>query len=434
MKEDWKKNLLHTFLLLIFTTVILVVMNVVISGQEQEEELENTNMILNQTVKGVSFADQATFVKNLNLPYIRGFYEVFDDEEKRIGYLCRILADGYYKGKVFHLYFDTDGTISSPMKLYDDTENESEMGEVPLPEDFIMNLYNVRLPIMTDVDAARLKSAAAPILDGLIDGVYRKTANEQNRDDYFDFVEIHVEGGWIVDVTWDGISSEPDEKANRAQASLEDDYELADSENSWAKQAYYMEKHLLDIQDPSQIAVKSDGTTEVVSGVSCEITEFVSLAGQCVEAAKIGDFYDPAAEAALAAQENEDASDGSETEEGSDDSPDESGGEENMDPSSVADESSSETSFSTLPVSSENKKDRMDRSPIGTQDQNYSPGGEDGVIMESDEENGRIYGFSRDEIRTIIPGKETNLAQQQSILLSVNRAYSFLQTYLSQSR
>ena len=426
-------------LLILISMILLVAANMIISKQQEDDDLKKRNAILRQTVDA-SLYEELELPSGINPPeYIKGLYELYDKKGMKTNYLLRIEADDKDGKKVFHLVFDEAGTTLTHARLYDETE----FFPIELPDDFLKKIYDNRLPVMTDIDAERLQSAAAPPMDGLQDGIYRNEAVEPNRDDYTDYVEILVENGWIVQVKWDGLSDDS-EKKSRAEASVSGDYDDYNStENMWAQQAYFMEKELLEVQDPSQIAVKSDGTTEVVEGVTCEIVEFVNLAARCVQDSRAGKTYD----SNLKSEDVDFTDSGEAGGEHPGEGVDPDGSQDAGDSSANSGETTKEdTNNDTDPAGKESDHSSSMSSgitltpgleegvggqiPGGMTNKNYSPGGEDGIIAESDEENGRIYGFFRDEMRSIIAGQKEDFEQQQRILLAVNRAYAFLQRYI----
>ena len=56
----------------------------------------------------------------------------------------------------------------------------------------------------------------------------------------------------------------------------------------WATQSYNVCHALLECQDPDRLAMKSDGTTDIVKGVTCDIRPFVELAMECIENSRAG--------------------------------------------------------------------------------------------------------------------------------------------------
>ena len=412
MKDDWKKIFWQMGLMILISTVLLVVVNAVISRQQRDVELKLRNDILRQTID-VTVYEELVLPPGIAKPnFVEGLYRLHVRDVVNGYLLC--ISTGEEEKKIFHLVYDVTGSTLTDIKLYDETETIS----LDLPEDFIDEVCSIRLPVMTNIDAERLRSAVPPPLDGLKDGLYRNTASEPNRDNYTDFVEIHVENGWIVQVKWDGIGDDT-EKRTRAQASVDGDYDAYNNRgNMWAQQAYFMEKALLEIQNPSQISVKSDGTTDSVDGVTCEIAEFVKLADRCVQDSRAGKIYVPGTDEDDASTHAEEADEGA------------SENDENTREKTVHPDSADQTTVVAVTDSSVESPIRTSGQPGGTLNKNYSPGGEDGIIVESDEENGRIYGFFRDEIRSVIVGQEENFQEEQRILLAVNRGYAFLQTCL----
>ena len=86
---------------------------------------------------------------------------------------------------------------------------------------------------------------------------------------YIDYVEIEIEGGVITKVKWDAFNMDPTTE-NRSAASLSGAYEVSGLD--WATQSYNICHALLEWQDPEKLAMKSDGTTEIVPGVTTNIS------------------------------------------------------------------------------------------------------------------------------------------------------------------
>ena len=61
----------------------------------------------------------------------------------------------------------------------------------------------------------------------------------------------------------------------------------------WATQSYNLCHALLECQDPDRLAMKSNGTTDIVDGVTCDIRPFVDLAKECISYSQVG--YDKTA-------------------------------------------------------------------------------------------------------------------------------------------
>ncbi|HQO65358.1 MAG TPA: FMN-binding protein, partial [Spirochaetales bacterium] len=63
-------------------------------------------------------------------------------------------------------------------------------------------------------------------------------------------------------------------------------YKMGAKQGEWNVQSPRVEAELIRIQDPAKIAVKADGHTDAISGVSILVDEFVTLAAQALKAAK----------------------------------------------------------------------------------------------------------------------------------------------------
>ncbi len=115
---------------------------------------------------------------------------------------------------------------------------------------------------------------------GLKDGVYYAQRLFDDRNRYIDYVEMEIENGIIKKVKWDAFSTDKTNQ-DRSEASLRGAYVISGLD--WATQSYNVCHALLSCQDPDRLAMKSDGTTDIVSGVTCDIRPFVELAKECIE-------------------------------------------------------------------------------------------------------------------------------------------------------
>ncbi|MBQ6016828.1 MAG: hypothetical protein IKH82_05390 [Clostridiales bacterium] len=122
-------------------------------------------------------------------------------------------------------------------------------------------------------------------LKGLKDGVYYAQRLFDDRNRYIDYVEIEVVGGEIAKVKWDAFSTDKTNQ-DRSEASLKGAY--ITSGLDWATQSYNLCHALLECQDPDRLAMKSDGTTDIVDGVTCDIRPFVELVQECIENSRAG--------------------------------------------------------------------------------------------------------------------------------------------------
>ena len=124
-----------------------------------------------------------------------------------------------------------------------------------------------------------------PVLAGLNDGIYYAQNLEADRSGYIDYVEISIENGFITSVQWDAFNVDMNIK-NRRQSALDGVYSVSGLD--WATQSYLLCHALIDVQDPDLLAMKSDGTTDIVDGVTVNIRTFIDLVNECIGNSRAG--------------------------------------------------------------------------------------------------------------------------------------------------
>jgi major membrane immunogen (membrane-anchored lipoprotein) len=122
-------------------------------------------------------------------------------------------------------------------------------------------------------------------LAGLNDGIYYAQSLSADRSGYIDYVEMSIDNGVITMVQWDAFNTDMNIK-NRRESSLDGVYEV--SGLNWASQSYILCHALIDVQNPDLLAMKSDGTTDIVDGVTVNIRTFVNLCVECIENSRAG--------------------------------------------------------------------------------------------------------------------------------------------------
>lgn len=131
--------------------------------------------------------------------------------------------------------------------------------------------------------------ASAPIPKGIYskDGWYFSQQPGYDKDSgWKDSVLITVVNGTVVDVIWNGLSSDKAKKSKIVE-DLAGKYgmEKAAKKGPWHVQAQAVENAIIKAQDPSKIALKPDTTTDAISGASIHATAVV-LAIDALKAAK----------------------------------------------------------------------------------------------------------------------------------------------------
>ena len=96
---------------------------------------------------------------------------------------------------------------------------------------------------------------------------------------------MEVSGGVITKVKWDAFSTDKTNQ-DRSEASLKGAYVISGLD--WATQSYNLCHALLECQDPDRLAMKSNGTTDLVDGVTCDIRPFIDLSKECISYSQTG--------------------------------------------------------------------------------------------------------------------------------------------------
>jgi len=131
--------------------------------------------------------------------------------------------------------------------------------------------------------------SSAPVPKGMYakDGwFYKETADFDPKSGWKDTVLVTVVNGTVVDVLWNGISNDAAKKSKLIEA-VEGRYGMAKAakKGEWHVQAAAVQDAIVKAQDPSKIAVKSDGYSDAISGASIHVTA-VSLAAEALKQAK----------------------------------------------------------------------------------------------------------------------------------------------------
>ena len=118
------------------------------------------------------------------------------------------------------------------------------------------------------------------------DGTYYAEAEEFSSSGWKSFVDIMVVNGFIVDVDWNAVNEDGEDKKSVDMAG---DYQMVargGAIDEWYVQAQRAEEHLLHTQDPRAVDLDDSGRTDAVSGVTINISDLVTLADQALEGAR----------------------------------------------------------------------------------------------------------------------------------------------------
>jgi major membrane immunogen (membrane-anchored lipoprotein) len=131
--------------------------------------------------------------------------------------------------------------------------------------------------------------ASAPVPKGIYkkDGWYfAQQPDFDKTTTWKDSILLTVVNGTIVDVIWNGTSSDAKKKSKLVE-DLAGRYgmEKAAKKGAWNVQAAAVQNAILKVQDPAKIALKPDTTTDAISGASLHATGVV-LAVEALKAAR----------------------------------------------------------------------------------------------------------------------------------------------------
>ncbi len=219
-------------------------------------------------------------------PEINAVYMGYDEEGSPVGYVVDITTEP--DGKTLHMLvgIDYESAAVTGLRYLRDSD------ELYPISDLVMQAIQSRIvgnsiPVAFAVEdqAESVTDEETEVTSDLIDGTYFAQEYVDDKLGYIDYVEIEIEGGVITKVKWDAFNMDPTTE-NRSAASLSGAYEVSGLD--WATQSYNICHALLEWQDPEKLAMKSDGTTEIVDGVTCNISAFVDLSNECIENARYG--------------------------------------------------------------------------------------------------------------------------------------------------
>ena len=128
--------------------------------------------------------------------------------------------------------------------------------------------------------------AAGPVEKGPYskDGWYFARAKTYDATGYAATALITVVNGRVVSA----VSNAENKKGGPTKyvSSISGKYVMKAKQGEWYVQADRMGKALVKVQDPTKIAVKSNGTTDAISGVSVFVNEFFKIAAEALKKAK----------------------------------------------------------------------------------------------------------------------------------------------------
>ncbi|HAU50976.1 MAG TPA: hypothetical protein DCW43_04315, partial [Clostridiales bacterium] len=208
----------------------------------------------------------------------------------------------------------------------------------------------------------------------------------------------------IIRVTWDAENEQS--HTTRSKDSISGEYKI--SGNIWADQAYRLENHLVLVQDPAKLAMKSDGKTEIIDGVTIDITTFVKLVNACIGYSRTSYTKDMFISDHASKEDKENTEDTTTT-------------------------PTPEAQLSPDPQVPTPASVSATPAPTKAPSQIEVIGGEDGVVS-GDGANvlsDSVDGIPMSEIRAYIDGLPEDKSRTAALLSTINQAYKFIREYLN---
>lgn len=283
----FRKLLIQAGVLLLVTFFFLLVMNMATNRRLESEKQDGLQKTLGIVLPAERYRQITLTSYQEKYPSIQSAFAAYDKTDTVIGYIFDVTNETETGKITARMSFSPDGQTLIALRVLDSDENNAAEDAVSSQE-FYSQFEGIRVPaaLLADLPEKDSSIVEYPPISGLTDGTFREQQQKEDEAGYKDFVEIVVKGGRITAVTWDAVQT--DGGNNRAKASVDGEFVLADNSVIWAAQAYEMQNKLIEVQDPAKIAIKSDGTTEVVPDVSVSVNAFVSLANKCIEDSKSG--------------------------------------------------------------------------------------------------------------------------------------------------
>lgn len=269
--------------LLSAVSVIVMLLGIFATNSSEYARVQNSYMANFSNVLDADSYDRIQ--SNLIEGYsgVNAVYEGVDANGTPVGFVVEVQVTDHANGQPLNLLVGVDyntaqltGLMRAPDDLHLSTITDEQIAVI------LGQTYGHQIPVAYGVQTEDQASDSTEQLrlEGLNDGVYYAQTLSADRTGYIDYVEMSIENGVITMVQWDAFNTDMNIK-NRRESSLDGVYEV--SGLNWASQSYILCHALIDVQNPDLLAMKSDGTTDIVDGVTVNIRTFVNLCVECIE-------------------------------------------------------------------------------------------------------------------------------------------------------
>ena len=287
MTHTQLKTLITEAVLLFILSIALVIGGYFISSENANKRLQNLYHSRFDVVMNSDSYEKVNSKALSSYPEIKGFYIGYDADGAPDGYVVDLTVKSLYGQDLSMLVaLDYENTRIRGLALND---NDDENAFVISNSDMDMikeKLIGKQIPVAFVKEEKTDNDDSDKItVPGLNDGVYYAQRLYDDRSRYIDYVEMEIKNGVIKKVKWDAFSTDKTNQ-DRSEASLKGAYLVSGLD--WATQSYNICHALLECQDPDRLAMKSDGTTDIVKGVTCDIRPFYELAMECIANSRAG--------------------------------------------------------------------------------------------------------------------------------------------------
>ncbi len=286
-----RKSIMHFTIeaaLLAIGSVLLVMFGFFATNSSEYARVQNSY------IQDFSSVLDASYYEMIDSPLIDGYegvnavYEGHEADGSRAGFVIEVEITDHATGQPLTLLVGIDdntaqltGLMRSPNDDHSSSITDEQIAVI------LGQTYNRQIPVAygAHVEDLEMEANEQIRLEGLNDGVYYAQTLSADRSGYIDYVEMSIENGIITMVQWDAFNTDMNIK-NRRESSLDGVYEV--SGLNWASQSYILCHALMDVQNPDMLAMKSDGTTDIIDGVTVNIRTFIELCVECIENSRAG--------------------------------------------------------------------------------------------------------------------------------------------------
>ncbi len=275
-------------ILLAVASVLVMVLGIFATNSSEYARVQNSYIDNFSNVLAASSYEriQSTLIEGYS--GVSAVYEGVDDNGSPVGFVVEVQVTDHANGQPLNLLVGVDyntaqltGLMRAPDDLGLSTITDEQIAVI------LGQAYGHQIPVAYGTQEEDLTSDTTEQvrLEGLNDGVYYAQTLSADRTGYIDYVEMSIENGVITMVQWDAFNTDMNIK-NRRESSLDGVYEV--SGLNWASQSYILCHALMDVQNPDLLAMKSDGTTDIIDGVTINIRTFINLCVECIENSRAG--------------------------------------------------------------------------------------------------------------------------------------------------